>query len=633
VPRRGIAGNFSPWLRKVKKGKDLQKRISAGTLAPPSSFCEFFKQVVPSSNRMAEVAARVRGYKTIPVSPRRFCLLVLLALFYAGLNLFKPPHIDDAAYVYFARQFAQHPLDPYGFWLQWYYEPQPALEILAPPVLPAHCAVGIAWFGERPWLWKVVLLPWSLLLVVALDALLRRFTGGLETPLLVMLVLSPAFLPSLNLMLDVPVLALSLAAIECFLRACERESFPQAALAGLLAGLAAQVKYTAFLAPVVMLAAAVCRGRLRLWPAAALLAAQVFVSWELLMALMYRESHFLHHSHSGGPSLQRELQLLRGLFGNAGGLMPAVTLLGLVALQVEKRWLLRSAAGVLVGYAAVLSHWQFDEPRSDFNTVELVFDLFDLAGLVILGLVLDRLLRGAASDKATPSERQMTIFLTLWLLLEVTGYFLLSPFPAVRRMLGMVVVVTLLFGRLAARTCVTPQRRRGVWAVAAGGVVLGLLFWGLDFREAWAQQEAVERAAAWIRSRQPESNPGRIWYTGHWGFQFAAEQAGMRAVINDFDPPDPGYIQLPPPSLLRRGDWLVVPDEEIDQQETDRSGSPLRPEICIQLCDPIPLRTVRSFYLGFIPVRYSRRPRRAVTIYRVLEDFTPPNPETYSADP
>src|SRR5262249_33856680 len=73
------------------------------------------------------------------------------------------------------------------------------------------------------------------LLAAALDSLFRRFCRGLERPLLAMALLSPGLLPGFNLMLDVPALALALAAVALFLSACDRGSPGRAALAGLLA--------------------------------------------------------------------------------------------------------------------------------------------------------------------------------------------------------------------------------------------------------------------------------------------------------------------------------------------------------------------------------------------------------------
>src|ERR1700674_572855 len=145
-------------------------------------------------------------------------LLLLAALHTAG-NVVKPLHIDDAAYYYYARQVTQKPLDPYGFKVFWWDNPEDANEVLAPPALAygwslamridqaVSLATGIE--TERPWLWKLGMVPFSMLFIGCLFVLFRRFARGLEMPLTWLTVLSPAFWPSLNLMLDIPTLALS----------------------------------------------------------------------------------------------------------------------------------------------------------------------------------------------------------------------------------------------------------------------------------------------------------------------------------------------------------------------------------------------------------------------------------------
>src|SRR5262249_48991072 len=103
---------------------------------------------------------------------------------------------------------------------------------------------------------------------------------------------------------------------------------------------------------------------------------------------------------------------------------------------------------------------------------------------------------------------QLAAFLSTWLVLEVAGYVLLTPFPAVRRLMGVVVVGTLILGCLAART---GRRRFGrviVWVIAGYGALLGLGFTLLDWREAQAEQEAVEKAAFFI----DEHGGGKVWF-------------------------------------------------------------------------------------------------------------------------
>ena len=58
-------------------------------------------------------------------------------------------------------------------------------------------------------------------------------------------------------------------------------------------------------------------------------------------------------------------------------------------------------------------------------------------------------------------------------------YFFLTPFPAVRRLLGIVVAGGVVGGYLASRTCRSWERRRLLHGVVAFGSALGLLESGL----------------------------------------------------------------------------------------------------------------------------------------------------------
>jgi hypothetical protein len=175
--------------------------------------------------------------------------------------------------------------------------------------------------------------------------------------------------------------------------------------------------------------------------------------------------------------------------------------------------------------------------------------------------------------------------------------------------MGVVVVGTVLAGRLASWTCRRPGRRALVWGVAVGNAVLGLLFYGVDLRDAWVPKRLAEEAAAFIREREPEAT---IWFVGHWGFQFYAERAGMKAVV-------------PASTPLRQGDWLVVPDEHIEQQTIRWRDGDRGLVAELVLDDPIPFRTVRCFYgtATGVPLEHKLRPRRSVRVYRLARDLVP----------
>jgi len=110
-----------------------------------------------------------------------------------------------------------------------------------------------------------------------------------------------------------------------------------------------------------------------------------------------------------------------------------------------------------------------------------------------------------------------------------------------------------------------------------------------------------------VRQRDPQAT---VWYVGHWGFQHYAERAGMKPVI-----PDQSYLQ--------KGDWLVVPDRGINQQQILVDSNCTEEMARMRMDDPLPVRTVPSLYGGHIPLEHQDGPRFEVAIYCVTRAFMP----------
>jgi hypothetical protein len=566
--------------------------------------------------------------------------VLLPALVLVLFDVPKPLHIDDAAYHLFATQMAERPLDPYGFSAYWYHRPYPANEILAPALLPYWWSAAIRLFGDRPWLWKLWLLPFVLLFTGSLYALFRRFCPGLGTPLVWMTVLSPTFLPSLNLMLDVPALGLSLTGLALFLRACDRNSFAWAALSGFVVGLAAQTKYTGLAIPAVLLIWAVLDLRPHLWVVAVLVAVQVFVSWEFVVAMLYGESHFLLALRESGKPLEEKLELYWPMAGLLGGIGPPAALLGLAALGARRSLVV--LGGVVLFILLLLAHvhadfhvtnvvnrFPFGPPNPLDAHMTLAFVLFGLSGLGVaavagaLAVRVSRLEQGGWLAAWRRPGRRAAWFLVLWLLLETVAYPALTPFAAVRRLMAIVIVGTLLAGWLAART--TRRTRAVVWGVTAFSAVLGLVYTGVDYLDARAEEHLVEAAQQLVAEKG-----GEVWYVGHWGFQYHAERRRMKPVVAEWRRgrpwynPDAGPIPLPPPSRLRKGDWLIVPGPPVQKQWVEIEPRYLEFQNELAVSDPVRLRTVMCYYCGETAIEYRVDDARLIVhVYRVTEDFTP----------
>jgi hypothetical protein len=131
-----------------------------------------------------------------------------------------------------------------------------------------------------------------------------------------------------------------------------------------------------------------------------------------------------------------------------------------------------------------------------------------------------------------------------------------------------------------------------------------------DTRDAQADRDSATRTVQALRMESP-STPARVWYVGHWGFQYYAEREGMQAV-------EPGASQL------EAGDVLVVPDPLLSAQRIALPSDRVALIHSLDVNDVIPWRTVPAYYRGSSPLGVrGDAPRRRTLVYRVTGSFVP----------
>jgi len=565
--------------------------------------------------------------------------IVLAALLLTLLNAFKPLTVDDAVYYEYAVHISQHPRDPYGFEVFWGERPQPAFEVLAAPLLPYWWAGALRLFGDRPVLWKLSLFPFALLLAVSLYHLLAHLARGVEQPLLWLMVLSPAVVPSFNLMLDVPALSLSLASLSLFISACRGGRWGWAASAGLLAGLAMQTKQTSITVVAALLAYGLLFARLRMALLAAAVAAAVFVGWELLMVLQYGESHFLYARavRAGSVSLSGIALLGLGFLSLLGGLSAVVMPLGLFGLSAP-RWLI--AGTILLGSLAFgvipflpaepLPQLRMSPRLGDAPPEQIVFTALGCGVLLVAIAVLGRLLTtregsGHSADGAVSGQtggagftaRRIDLFLLSWLLIEMFGCYAIWTFLASRHVFRVATVLLLVCGRAAAARLSRGGDRRLFGWVVVWGIGVGLLFFAADLSDSLARRDAVRRAADQLTALGADRERESVWYLGHWSFQFYAESLGMKPVV-------------PGSSRLEAGDWLVVP-EGVSRQPVWIPTGRVTQEALVESRSLWPWSSIPSFYAGPIPLRSQPEAQIVVQVYRVKRGFQATGPSRRQA--
>ncbi len=546
-------------------------------------------------------------------------------------NMAKPVAVDDAAYLTYARHFAAHPLDPYGFSMFWYSAPSPAMAVLCPPVVPYWLAAGIALFGEHVAILKLWYYPFVWLFAWSLRDVLRRFARGAETAALPLIVLSPTVLPTVNLMLDIPAAGLGLAALVLMMRAADRGSIGLAVAAGVVAAFAMQTKYTALIVPPLFVWYGLTHRRAGLAAVAATTTIGLFASWELYLVASYGESHFLHHLLKQGEAspgrnwfeefFDDKVALGGPLAAYLGCLAVGIGLFAGRAIGVPRKVMAWFAAVWVVG-VVLISVLPYNatvlltgrEHRHEM--LSLSATVWRTTGVIVLltagacsGLLLHRARRPGWRRSAD------SWFVVGWVLLEVAGYFAMTPFPAARRVIGVSVVIGVLVARVVSRVNrACPDRRVPGWVVPFG-VATGLGVAAIDTFDAFPEKVIAGRAVAIIREQGPNA---RGWYTGHWGFQYYCEREGLAQV----------YEGGP---RLEVGDYLVVPiyPDPIGFYRPAEAGGPiyLPSEVSVSIGeplvwdDPLSAQTVPNLYGGVAPIVGRDHPRLRVQVYRLTRPW------------
>jgi hypothetical protein len=282
------------------------------------------------------------------------------------------------------------------------------------------------------------------------------------------------------------------------------------------------------------------------------------------------------------------------------------------------------AAAWLIGVLAILLvpyRWTVLVPReppagTDTTAVMAFWQTSGTAILLGIGGCLGVLLvRGGTRWRLRRSPR--TGLLAGWLAIELAGYFVLTPFGAARRVIGVTVVGGFVAARLLSRVeRLRPPRRLPGWVVGFG-LVAGVTVAGLDLWDAFPEKFGAEQAAALAAQHAPGSP---VWYVGHWGFQYYCERAGMQPLV-------PGQ------SVLRAGDVLVFPvaaePHRFSRPHIAGSVQPppadwAKPLGEVVWDDWLSGQTIPNFYGGIDPVVGRDHPRLRVVVYRLQRDWAVP---------
>ncbi|MCP3980463.1 MAG: glycosyltransferase family 39 protein [bacterium] len=461
----------------------------------------------------------------------------------------KALHVDDPLFVWTARQIHESPADFYGFDVNWYGKLEPMFEVNHnPPGFPYALALWAVVFG-----WGEAALHWFVFLAALAAALgtyaLARESGagdGAATTL--SLIAAPGFLvTATTVMCDMPLLALYVWAVALWVRALKRGS-PAAAIGSLACVTAAGLtKYFGVsLVPLLALYALLQPQReRRLWSLALLLPLAAFGGYEWMTRGLYdvgllgqaAGAATAPHLAGGSTLLARALSAL--VF--AGGCFTPILFLAPLLFRVRE-WLpilaLSALCAVGLGLGGAVGHHVFRDAEGVRWALAAQTGAMLGAALLLLLLVAQDVWR---------SRDALGVLLAAWVGGTLVFAFPVSQFVAARVVLPLLPAAALLVGRRLARRGVG----RGRWLALAPALILALVVAGADAASANSARATAREIAA-----QLDGQPGRVWFQGHWGFQYYMQRQGARAVEFRHD-------------RSAAGDFVVIPTHAANVRAID----------------------------------------------------------------
>jgi hypothetical protein len=494
------------------------------------------QQALSSSSSLSEPASLGRW-----PSARTLLFLVIATVLCLLPFSAKPFHVDDPLFVWTAQHIAHHPLDPYGFRVNWYGTESPIADITKNPPLASYylAAVGNLFGWSERALHLALLLP-PLAVVLGTYKLARRFT---KFPIFAAaaVLFSPGFLvSSTTVMCDVLLLTFWIFAVIFWIEGLESRK-PILLLAGaLFVAAAALTKYFGIaLFPLLLVYTILKRRRLDFAMAYLALPAVLLAAYQLWTRGLYGRgllSDAVQYAslHNRGHELPLVAKTLVGLSFAGGCFLPALLLAPLVW---RRMFLFAGAAFALIIGLVVAGHqgW-FDgsNARAHWSLISAEMAVFVVGGVSAIALAFAVIRRPSADE----------LLLVLW----VAGTFLFAAFfnwtINARSILPMIPAASILLARRLQPTGRLAASRFPIAAVA------GLLACGavsLWVARADVNLANVSRDAATQLYQQHAKETAGLYFEGHWGFQYYMEKLGGH----------PADLRTTP---FRAGDIVIIPE-------------------------------------------------------------------------
>lgn len=482
-------------------------------------------------------------FRAILLRASAYPRLILIAVLVVSLVPFldKAVSIDDPLFLWSAKWIQAHPGDFYGSSVNWFGVERSMTVSNYNPPLTSYLQAGIGTlFG-----WNEIALHSVFALIAIFGALgvyeLARLWS--ERPLLAALIawFSPAFLvSSTTLMCDLPSFSLWIWSVALWERALQFRRLALLFWAGALLGVAILTKYSAItMLPVLFLLGGLRERRLGWWLLALVVPLLMLVGYEIYSAHIYQRGLFSlarEYAAENASTFPGGLwsKYLIGAAFLGGCMLPAVFFSPF--LWMSRRVVFWGFV-LIVLFAAGLSDLGQLGALNLRDSQSHTFVLLQIAVLSVAGIHVIAL----TVCEWWQQRDTTTAGLALWILSGLCFAVLLNWTISVRSFLPFIPAVAILVTRRLERF-----RQSGADAGKLLGALILAAVVALCVAVADRSFANAAKVAAQELANKYSSTGQRLWFQGHWGFQYYMQAGGGLAV--DFEH-----------SILSAGDYLIVP--------------------------------------------------------------------------
>jgi len=482
--------------------------------------------------------------------PLLFILIALALVYFPFVN--KAFTVDDTLFLKAADQIMETPLDFYGGEVNWYWITDKLHAINKNPPLVSYLIAGVASvFG-----FNEIALHTFFFLPLALSAIgiyllgLQFRTNPVFTTAIA--IFTPVFMVhGTNVMTDSTMLMFWIWGLVFWRLGTESGALKWFLFGGLSIALGVLTKYTCILLLPLLIFSGVWKfrkpGR---WLVTVAIPLILLFAFEYYTYVMYGKGLFLDaFSYAGQRSPKEVIDYLDNtLIGLAflGGCFPV----GLLLMPAVGGWLLRSVMLVIgvAGFTLILTRGMVGDHQLTNEGANLTSLIFQFSILVLAGICLVTACLKEVSRKLDHDR----VFLLLWFFGILVFVFYLNWTINARSFILMAPAIGILLSRRLEEWGIREEGFKRIFS--RGAVVMSALVAVSVVHADYTWANTARAAAKEIVSRY--GSAGKLWFQGHWGFQFYMEKMGASPVDfskNEIQPGEHVAIPLNNTNLAQMG--------------------------------------------------------------------------------